>query len=119
MSAKCSVANCQLKSKVTFHSPQSRPHLELWKKILNIKVDSFFVCDQHFEEKFFRIEKRLTVDAFPTQYIGNVEPGNADFCQCCMKSFVRSKFITQNEGRVAIEDKFQKEFVDVIGCEVS
>ncbi|KAL7013925.1 hypothetical protein ACKWTF_015647 [Chironomus riparius] len=118
MTSKCSVANCHFQSKVCFHSPQSRPHLELWKKILNINVDKFFVCDQHFEDKFFRIEKRLTFDAFPTQYIGNFEEGSSDFCQCCMKSFVRSKFITQYEPRVTIDEKLQQDFTNVIGCEI-
>ncbi|KAG5668097.1 hypothetical protein PVAND_016051 [Polypedilum vanderplanki] len=118
MTSKCSIPNCCLQSSFTFHSPRNRTHLELWKKILNIKEDSFYVCDLHFEDKFLRIEKRLTVDAFPTQCITNIEPGSQNFCQCCLKSFEINKFLTEKEKKYPIDKKFKEEFLEVIGFEI-
>jgi hypothetical protein len=71
------------------------------------------------EEKFLRIEKRLTVDAFPTQFIVDIEPGSQEFCQCCLKSFVRSRFLSQNETKYPIDAGFKDEVLDVVGVEVS
>lgn len=115
---KCSVPNCTLQSEIVFHSPRNVPQLSLWKKILDMKVDNFYVCDKHFEDKFIRMKKLgVTTDAYPTMYLSNINADSSDICQCCLKSFV-STYFNQGDEFYKISDELQGIFGDVMGCEV-
>ena len=115
----CSVPNCKLKSQTKFHSPRNEPQLNIWRKILKINDSKFFICDQHFEDRFIRTKRLgVTVNGYPSLYLSNIEAGSSDFCQCCMRSFV-NKFFHQTDEVFVISEGFQEIFSDVIGYEVS
>lgn len=90
--SRCIIANCFIQSTKLFSSPTDPIRLAFWKKILNIEyeINEFNICAEHFEvsffdnyayhlmmlfffqDKFLKIEKKLTPEAFPTKFITSV-----------------------------------------------
>jgi hypothetical protein len=60
----------------------------------------------------------VTVDAYPSMYLGNIDEDNADICQCCLKSFL-STYFNKTDEYYKISEDFQTVFKDVMECEVS
>ncbi|KAG5668102.1 hypothetical protein PVAND_016056 [Polypedilum vanderplanki] len=84
------------------------------EKILNIEEDKFYVCDAHFEEKFIRIRKLgITIDAYPSLFLGNIDPNSSETCQCCFKSF-----INESDEVHQISENLQSIFKEVMDCEL-
>lgn len=117
--SKCSVLGCKLKSELFFSSPRNEQQLNLWREILNIDEDKFFVCDQHFEDKFVRMKKLgVTSDGYPSLYLPSNDNNDSEICQCCMKSFLNTYF-NQADEFYRVTPEFQDIFKRTMECQVS
>lgn len=118
----CSVANCRLKSNTIFSSPQDPMKLNTWRRLLRIPDKKFYVCENHFEEKFVKkVKLSLKPDAVPTLFISHYNIVKDDICQSCLKDIpaLTSLSTTTNFHFCYITDGFKDIFREVVGIKVS
>lgn len=97
---KCVVQSCQRRNDL-FFSPLDPVQLQKWKKILEIEIDDFSICDCHFEECF--LTKVLREDAVPTIFI--VPRAVGECCECCRKAAIEGALM-ENHFIYVLEELF-------------
>jgi predicted nucleic acid-binding Zn ribbon protein len=118
---KCEVRNCQLskrRSAAFFHSPRCPDQLELWKTLLGINKENFYICDGHFEPNFIKVKKLgITGGAYPTIHLNNIPKGSEEYCQCCLIA-LKNNLTKHVKDFLQISESFQQIFTEVMGCEI-
>lgn len=110
----CAVPNCPIRSENLFQSPASEANCRRWMKVLKITKNKFFICQEHFEEKF--IEKKPRLWSTPTLWINNDIDESVDHCESCLMSLKDQKC---PENAYKVDERFKEMFLDVTECEVS
>lgn len=77
MTKKCCVCNNSRQDAILHHFPSGEKRLQMWLKCINSEdlnnlsleqVSKYFVCEKHFEKRFFTPKSRLVGKAYPSLF---------------------------------------------------
>lgn len=81
---QCAVKSCQLTPRYVYHSPKDQERLKMWKSVLCIDKNDFYVCERHFKERDMKTGKILLTSAVPKLYLTqDVSPSM--ICESCLE----------------------------------
>lgn len=98
---KCIVKDCTSSTTNLFCSPTDEDLLKKWQTVLGIKDEYFLICEKHFSEKDFVIEKCLEVSAVPTLDVTEKQFNVHDkTCGMCLEISQKLIMITKQSADV-------------------